>query len=209
MSCRLPIQVTCWPHRYILTWCSMLVWIACHTHHTSQHQETQELQKKQQWYHQNQPSMSKEDEEAYLEYCSEAMFRIKILETRLNRCRIDVVMSSVHISSAHVATPKAWHGYRACAHSGTILSAEILLNHLQLMIIHLCLFSDTRNWPPRSIWLLKIGSARTLVCVNSCFLSSLDHNVLSSSSLKEPSVVVTDKKRSSQNTHYRMSVSLL
>lgn len=47
--------------------------------------ETQELQKKQQWYHQNQPSMNKEDEEAYLEYCSEAMFRIKILETRLNR----------------------------------------------------------------------------------------------------------------------------
>ncbi|XP_069822533.1 dynein regulatory complex subunit 7 isoform X3 [Dendropsophus ebraccatus] len=47
--------------------------------------ETQELQKKQQWYHQNQPSMNKEDEEAYLEYCSEAMFRIQILETRLNR----------------------------------------------------------------------------------------------------------------------------
>eukprot|EP00079_Xenopus_tropicalis_P024210 XP_012816760.1 PREDICTED: dynein regulatory complex subunit 7 isoform X1 [Xenopus tropicalis] len=47
--------------------------------------ETQELQKKQQWYHQNQMSMSKEDEEAYLDYCSEAMFRIHILETRLNR----------------------------------------------------------------------------------------------------------------------------
>ncbi|KAM3920678.1 dynein regulatory complex subunit 7 [Leptodactylus fuscus] len=47
--------------------------------------ETQELQKKQQWYHQNQPSMNKEDEEAYLEYCSEAMFRIQILEARLNR----------------------------------------------------------------------------------------------------------------------------
>ncbi|XP_075045545.1 dynein regulatory complex subunit 7 [Mixophyes fleayi] len=47
--------------------------------------ETQELQTKQQWYHQNQLSMSKEDEETYLEYCSEAMFRIQILETRLNR----------------------------------------------------------------------------------------------------------------------------
>ncbi|XP_073515968.1 dynein regulatory complex subunit 7 [Phyllobates terribilis] len=47
--------------------------------------ETQELQKKQQWYHQNQPSMTREDEEAYLEFCSEAMFRIQILETRLSR----------------------------------------------------------------------------------------------------------------------------
>ncbi|XP_066440298.1 dynein regulatory complex subunit 7 isoform X1 [Eleutherodactylus coqui] len=47
--------------------------------------ETQELQKKQQWYQENQPSMDKKDEEAYLEFCSEAMFRIQILETRLNR----------------------------------------------------------------------------------------------------------------------------
>ncbi|XP_063801875.1 dynein regulatory complex subunit 7 isoform X2 [Pseudophryne corroboree] len=47
--------------------------------------ETQELQKKQQWYQQNQLSMCKEDEDTYMEYCSEAMFRIQILETRLNR----------------------------------------------------------------------------------------------------------------------------
>ena len=48
-------------------------------------QETQELQKKQAWYQQNQVSMSKDDEEDYLNYCSEAMFRIHILELRLNR----------------------------------------------------------------------------------------------------------------------------
>ncbi|XP_030059427.1 dynein regulatory complex subunit 7 isoform X3 [Microcaecilia unicolor] len=47
--------------------------------------ETQELQKKQQWYQQNQISMTKEDEETYLAYCSEVMFRIHILEIRLNR----------------------------------------------------------------------------------------------------------------------------
>ena len=47
--------------------------------------ETQELQKKQQWYQQNQVQMSKEDEEDYLSYCSEAMFRIQILEQMLNR----------------------------------------------------------------------------------------------------------------------------
>ncbi|MGH0121805.1 UNVERIFIED_CONTAM: hypothetical protein FKN15_068791 [Acipenser sinensis] len=47
--------------------------------------ETQELQKKQQWYQQNQMSMTKEDEDAYLSYCSDAMFRIHILELRLNR----------------------------------------------------------------------------------------------------------------------------
>lgn len=48
-------------------------------------QETQELQRKQSWYQQNQVSMTKEDEEEYLNYCSEAMFRIHILEQRLNR----------------------------------------------------------------------------------------------------------------------------
>jgi len=49
--------------------------------------ETQELQKKQAWYQQNQVSMQKDDEEEYLNYCSEAMFRIHILEVRLNRHR--------------------------------------------------------------------------------------------------------------------------
>uniref|UniRef100_A0A0B7AII0 Dynein regulatory complex subunit 7 C-terminal domain-containing protein n=1 Tax=Arion vulgaris TaxID=1028688 RepID=A0A0B7AII0_9EUPU len=47
--------------------------------------ETQELQKKQAWYQQNLVSMSKDDEQEYLNYCSEAMFRIHILELRLNR----------------------------------------------------------------------------------------------------------------------------
>lgn len=48
-------------------------------------QETAELQKKQAWYQQNQVSMQKDDEEEYLSYCSEAMFRIHILELRLQR----------------------------------------------------------------------------------------------------------------------------
>lgn len=43
------------------------------------------MQKKQQWYQANQINMSREDEQEYLEYCSEAMFRIHILELRLNR----------------------------------------------------------------------------------------------------------------------------
>ncbi|XP_033013338.1 dynein regulatory complex subunit 7 [Lacerta agilis] len=47
--------------------------------------ETQELQKKQQWYQQNQLNMTLEDEDAYLTYCSDAMFRIRILELRLSR----------------------------------------------------------------------------------------------------------------------------
>ncbi|XP_067895745.1 dynein regulatory complex subunit 7 isoform X2 [Heterodontus francisci] len=47
--------------------------------------EAMELQSKQQWYQQNQISMTKEDEQAYLAYCSEAMFRIHILEMRLNK----------------------------------------------------------------------------------------------------------------------------
>ncbi|XP_078089368.1 dynein regulatory complex subunit 7 [Mustelus asterias] len=47
--------------------------------------EAQELQSKQQWYQQNQIAMTKEDEQAYLAYCSEAMFRIHIFEMRLNK----------------------------------------------------------------------------------------------------------------------------
>lgn len=43
------------------------------------------MQKKQQWYQANQVNMSREDEQEYLEYCAEAMFRIHILELRLNR----------------------------------------------------------------------------------------------------------------------------
>ncbi|MCJ8734378.1 hypothetical protein PDJAM_G00234650 [Pangasius djambal] len=47
--------------------------------------ETQELLQKQQWYQKNQFNLTKQDEEAYLAYCSEAMFRIKILKLRLSR----------------------------------------------------------------------------------------------------------------------------
>uniref|UniRef100_H2YT25 Coiled-coil domain-containing protein 135 n=1 Tax=Ciona savignyi TaxID=51511 RepID=H2YT25_CIOSA len=47
--------------------------------------ETSELHKRQQDYQQKQVAMTKEDEEQYFNYCSEAMFRIHILELRLNR----------------------------------------------------------------------------------------------------------------------------
>ncbi|XP_011446060.2 dynein regulatory complex subunit 7-like isoform X1 [Crassostrea angulata] len=47
--------------------------------------ESQELEKKQAWYQQNQVSMGKEDEEEYLTYCKEAIFRIHILDLRLTR----------------------------------------------------------------------------------------------------------------------------
>jgi hypothetical protein len=42
------------------------------------------MQRKQQWYQSNQINMSREDEQEYLEYCADAMFRIHILEQRLN-----------------------------------------------------------------------------------------------------------------------------
>ncbi|XP_068849314.1 dynein regulatory complex subunit 7 [Capricornis sumatraensis] len=47
--------------------------------------ETQELQKQQQWYQENQVTLTPEDEDLYLSYCSQAMFRIRILEQRLSR----------------------------------------------------------------------------------------------------------------------------
>lgn len=48
-------------------------------------QETEELQKKQLWYQKNQLTMTTEDEEDYLKYCSDAMFRIHVLKLRLSR----------------------------------------------------------------------------------------------------------------------------
>jgi len=48
-------------------------------------QETQELQKKQAWYQLHQISINKTAEQEYLSYCGEAMFRVHILEQRLNR----------------------------------------------------------------------------------------------------------------------------
>lgn len=66
-------------------------------------QETQELQRKQSWYQQNQVSMTKEDEEEYLNFCSEAMFRIHILEQRLNRfSAISCIMGQACIMSYHI-----------------------------------------------------------------------------------------------------------
>ncbi|XP_007946245.1 dynein regulatory complex subunit 7 [Orycteropus afer afer] len=47
--------------------------------------ESQELQKKQQWYQENQVTLTPEDKDLYLSYCSQAMFRIRILEQRLSR----------------------------------------------------------------------------------------------------------------------------
>ncbi len=47
--------------------------------------ENSELQKKQHWYQANQINMSKDDEQEYVDYCAEAMFRIHMLELRLNR----------------------------------------------------------------------------------------------------------------------------
>lgn len=47
--------------------------------------ETNLLQDKQQWYQQNQNIMQKQDEEEYLQFCTEATFRITTLEKMLAR----------------------------------------------------------------------------------------------------------------------------
>ncbi|KAL0978403.1 hypothetical protein UPYG_G00170020 [Umbra pygmaea] len=47
--------------------------------------ETQELQLKQQWYQKNQLNISKEDEDEYLAFCSDAMFRIHVVKLRLSQ----------------------------------------------------------------------------------------------------------------------------
>ncbi|XP_028255306.1 dynein regulatory complex subunit 7 [Parambassis ranga] len=47
-------------------------------------QETQELQKRQQWYQQNQPRLSKQQVDGYKDYCSEKSLRISATRKRLN-----------------------------------------------------------------------------------------------------------------------------
>ena len=48
-------------------------------------QETENLQRKQAEHKSKQGSITKEDEEEYVVWCNEAIFRIHILEQRLNR----------------------------------------------------------------------------------------------------------------------------
>ena len=48
-------------------------------------QETEDLQRKQAEHKNRQGSIVKEDEEEYVVWCNEAIFRIHILEQRLNR----------------------------------------------------------------------------------------------------------------------------
>ena len=43
------------------------------------------LTEKQAWYHQNQLSCNKEDEEKYMTFCQETLFKIHMLELRLAR----------------------------------------------------------------------------------------------------------------------------
>ncbi len=68
--------------------------------------ETDELQRKQAWYKANQGSLTREDETEYISQCNEAMFRIHILEQRLNRWE-----EEGDVTSGPVA--KAFH-YRQC-----------------------------------------------------------------------------------------------
>lgn len=64
-------------------YCHCLVLVTCSYYNKTFLQETADLTAKQQWYQQNQVSMLKDDEEGYVAYCSEAMFKIHILELRL------------------------------------------------------------------------------------------------------------------------------
>ena len=50
--------------------------------------ETAVLRERQQEYQQRQVSMTKGDEEAYRSWCADSMFRIQILEMRLNRHKL-------------------------------------------------------------------------------------------------------------------------
>jgi hypothetical protein len=66
-------------------------------------QETEELQKKQATYHNNKEHFTKDEHDAYIQYCNEAILRISVLETRLGSVRFFVFLTSqlAHSFSQH------------------------------------------------------------------------------------------------------------
>ena len=65
--------------------------------------ETEELQQRQGWYKARQGSITKEEEAEYISYCHDSMFRIHILEQRLNRC------TAIHVHVHHVSVTDSTH----------------------------------------------------------------------------------------------------
>ena len=72
MNCKLHVHVQIQVYKYSYEYLYLV-------------KETDDLQKKQLWYKQKQSSITKDEEVEYVSYCGEAMYRIHILEQRLNR----------------------------------------------------------------------------------------------------------------------------
>jgi hypothetical protein len=68
--------------------------------------ETDELQKKQLWYKQKQSTITKEEEAEYVSYCADAMFRIHILEQRLNKHKISAPQKYRELEERLKADPR-------------------------------------------------------------------------------------------------------
>ena len=58
--------------------------------------------KKQSWYRNKQSSINKEEEEEYVSYCADALFRLHILEQRLNRLGVWVKWEGLVVGVANI-----------------------------------------------------------------------------------------------------------
>ncbi|CAI9730778.1 Hypothetical predicted protein [Octopus vulgaris] len=74
--------------------------------------ETKELVKKQEWYQKNQMTMQKNEEDEYLKYCEEAIFRIHVLEVRLNRYKELAPMKYMTLDKKLKSDPRLSHIFR-------------------------------------------------------------------------------------------------
>ncbi|XP_075993542.1 dynein regulatory complex subunit 7 [Genypterus blacodes] len=72
--------------------------------------QTEELQKKQQWYQQNQLSLNRQQEEEYQQYCRDATLRIKVITQRLRKyTRTHTHMHTDRHTQTHTHTHKHTH----------------------------------------------------------------------------------------------------
>ena len=133
------------------------------------HQETGELQKKQTWYQENQMNLTKEDEEDYLNFCSEAMFRIHILELRLNRFVEMFFLCFLKFSFIYCCYIK--NNLINLINTFGILSViflPLLRINLQMSFMELVVISNFHYWRPH--WKIELDFFRSHKTVSSIFL---------------------------------------
>lgn len=115
--------------------------------------------------------MTKEDEEEYLNFCSEAMFRIHILEQRLNRYCQQEIYSFVVSRNTGIPTAGALAGCGIFLESVKVTERNIRLIGAKLEIFKW--YEEFLKSPlPRLPNRFYTGALLNLVVIETCFSSS-------------------------------------